>query len=289
MKIARYLHANRIGFGIVDNDRIVAITPSKQSPAATDPVTALLAALASQALPETAGWGRTGEPTLPIEQVRLLAPVERPGKIIGVGRNYVDHASEMAVETPDVPKIFFKWPGSVIGHRDEIRHTPAIRQLDYEVEIAVVIGKAARNVPRSEAARHIAGLTIVNDVSERSIQMMPKSGSTSLAKSLDTFCPMGPWLVTLDEVGSLDNIVLECRVNDELVQRGHSGQMIFPIPVLIEYLSQYITLEPGDVIATGTPAGVAMFRDPPLWLKPGDRIRMDVAGIGTLQNRVVAA
>jgi 2,4-diketo-3-deoxy-L-fuconate hydrolase len=289
MKIARYLHANRIGFGIVDKDQIVGITPSPQIPGETDPLATLLAALASDAIPESAGWGRTGEAPLPIEKVRLLAPVERPGKIIGVGRNYVDHASEMAVELPDVPKIFFKWPGSVIGHGEEIHHTSAIRQLDYEVEIAVVIGRTARNVSRSDAARHIAGLTIVNDVSERRIQMMPKSGSTSLAKSLDTFCPMGPWLVTLDEVGSLDNIVLECRVNDELVQRGHSGQMIFPIPVLIEYLSQYFTLEPGDVITTGTPSGVGMFRDPPRWLKPGDRIRMDVAGIGTLLNRVVAA
>ena len=286
MKIARYLHANRIGFGIVDKDRIVGITPSVQAPAATDPVAALLDALASHATPETAGWVRTGEVLL--SQVRLLAPIERPGKIIGVGRNYVDHASEMAVELPDVPKVFFKWPGSVIGHDDAIRHTSAIRHLDYEVEIAVVIGKTARNVSRSEATRHIAGITIVNDVSERAIQMMPKSGSTSLAKSLDTFCPMGPWLATLDEVGSLDDIPLECRVNEELVQQGHSGQMIFPIPVLIEYLSQYITLEPGDVIATGTPSGVGMYRDPPLWLKPGDQIRMDVGGIGTLLNRVVA-
>lgn len=288
MKIARYQHANRIGFGFVDEDRIVGITPGPKISAATDPFAALLAALANHVTPETAGWVRTGEPPLPIEKVRLLAPVERPGKIIGVGRNYVDHANEMAVELPDVPKIFFKWPGSVIGHGADIHHTSAIRQLDYEVEIAVVIGKTARNVSRSEAARHIAGLTIVNDVSERKIQMMPKSGSTSLAKSLDTFCPMGPWLVTLDEVGSLDDIVLECHVNDELVQRGRSGQMIFPIPVLIEYLSQYFTLEPGDVIATGTPSGVGMFRDPPRWLKPGDRIRMDVAGIGTLLNRVVA-
>lgn len=283
MKIARFKNKAQVALGIVEGDEIISLCPSE--PSGEDSFGALLAVLASGNSPMSAGWRRGI--SFALGQVKLLAPVARPGKIIGIGRNYFDHASEMAVETPEVPKVFFKWPGSVIGPNDTIQQTEAIKQLDHEVEIGVVIGKQCRNVSRIQAARHIAGLTIVNDVSDRALQMMPKAGSTSLAKSLDTFCPMGPWLVTLDEIGDFTDLTLECFINGQQVQFGSTAQMIFPIPVLIEYLSRYITLEPGDVIATGTPSGVGMYRVPQTWMKPGDTVTLRVSQIGTLENHVV--
>lgn len=286
MKLARFKKLGATAYGIVDNETITTITPGATAEYAVACVD-LLHALANGDTPEAAGWSHG--PSYAMADVTLLAPLARPGKIIGVGRNYEDHATEMAVEPPDVPKIFFKWPGAVIGPDEAIRHTPDIVQLDHEVEIAVVIGKLARYVARDNALRHVAGLTIVNDVSERALQMMPKAGSTSLGKSLDTFCPMGPWIVTLDEVGDLNDLELSCWVNGERVQHGHTAQMIFRIPFLIEYLSRFITLEPGDVIATGTPSGVGMYRTPPTWLQPGDTVRLAVSRIGALENPVVAA
>ncbi|MGI4982346.1 MAG: fumarylacetoacetate hydrolase family protein [Janthinobacterium lividum] len=285
MKLARIKRNGVVQFAIVSSDHVIALEP----PATIAPdaaQTSLLALLTDQVSPLDVGW--KARESLPLEAVRLLAPVGRPGKIVGVGRNYLDHASEMAVEIPAVPKMFLKWPGAVIGPDDDIHHTHRIKQLDHEVEVALVIGKPARDVTREHAGAYIAGLTILNDVSERAIQMMPNAPSTSLAKSLDTFCPMGPWLVTLDEIGSIDDITLECHVNGERVQHGHTSQMIFSMPVLVEYLSHLMTLEPGDVIATGTPSGVGMYRTPPVWLQPGDTVSLRVSGIGTLTNKVVS-
>ncbi|SDV50739.1 fumarylacetoacetate hydrolase family protein [Chitinasiproducens palmae] len=288
MKIARYQHEGVIRYGVVESERLQALA----APGKDDDVIRLLAALARGDAPEAAGWRRasaSGDRGVSFDEVTWLPPIALPGKIIGVGRNYDDHASEMAVETPDVPKLFMKWPGAMIGHQGEIRHTAEVRQMDYEVEVAVVIGKTARHVPVEAATQYIAAFTILNDVSERALQMMPKANSTSFGKSLDTFCPIGPWLVTRDAMPALDDITLQCWVNGERLQHGHTSRMIFDIPTLIAYLSRFITLEAGDIIATGTPAGVGMFRKPPRWLQPGDAIRMEVSGIGTLENRVVAA
>jgi len=222
----------------------------------------------------------------PLAAVRLLAPVPRPGKILGVGRNYGAHAAEGGLAAQEKPRIFVKLSTSVIGTGAPIPKPRSVAKLDYETELAVVIGKRARGVAERHALAHVAGYTILNDVSARELQFDVSPPQTSFAKSMDGFCPMGPCLATPDEVADAAAIKLRGWVNGELVQDGSTADLIFPVPVLIAYLSSYLTLEPGDVIATGTPAGVGAFRKPPRYLAPGDSVRMEISGIGVLENRV---
>ena len=221
--------------------------------------------------------------------VTLLAPLPAPGKILGVGRNYRAHAAEGGLAAQENPRIFVKLASAVIGTGAAIPKPAAVRKLDYETELAVVIGRRARGVAESEALAHVGGYTILNDVSARELQFDVSPPQTSFAKSMDGFCPMGPCLATPDELADIGNIRLRGSVNGELVQDGNTRDLIFPIPRLIAYLSSYLTLEPGDVIATGTPAGVGAFRKPPRYLAPGDVVRMEIEGIGVLENRVSAA
>jgi 2,4-didehydro-3-deoxy-L-rhamnonate hydrolase len=223
------------------------------------------------------------------ESVRLLAPVPRPGKIIGIGRNYRAHAAEGGLAAQEKPRIFVKLASSVIGTGAPIPKPAAVAKLDYETELAVIVGRAARGVSEAEAPAHIAGYTILNDVSARELQFDVAPPQTSFAKSMDGFCSMGPALATPDEFADIGDIRLKGWVNGELVQDGSTRDLIFPIPQLVAYLSCHLTLEPGDVIATGTPAGVGAFRKPPRYLVPGDVVRMEIAGIGVLENRVAAA
>jgi len=222
----------------------------------------------------------------PLAAVRLLAPVPRPGKILGVGRNYGAHAAEGGLAAQEKPRIFVKLSTSVIGTGAPIPKPRSVAKLDYETELAVVIGKRARGVAERHALAHVAGYTILNDVSARELQFDVSPPQTSFAKSMDGFCPMGPCLATPNEVADVAAIKLRGWVNGELVQDGSTADLIFPVPVLIAYLSSYLTLEPGDVIATGTPAGVGAFRKPPRYLAPGDSVRMEISGIGVLENRV---
>jgi len=222
----------------------------------------------------------------PLAAVRLLAPVPRPGKILGVGRNYGAHAAEGGLAAQEKPRIFVKLSTSVIGTGAPIPKPRSVAKLDYETELAVVIGKRARGVAERHALAHVAGYTILNDVSARELQFDVSPPQTSFAKSMDGFCPMGPCLATPDEVADVAAIKLRGWVNGELVQDGSTADLIFPVPVLIAYLSSYLTLEPGDVIATGTPAGVGAFRKPPRYLAPGDSVRMEISEIGVLENRV---
>jgi 2-keto-4-pentenoate hydratase/2-oxohepta-3-ene-1,7-dioic acid hydratase in catechol pathway len=219
--------------------------------------------------------------------VTLLAPLPRPGKILGIGRNYGAHAAEGGLAAQEKPRVFLKASGAVIGPRAPIPRPKRITQLDYETELAVIIGRPARDVAASEAAAHIAGYTILNDVSARELQFEVSPPQTSFAKSMDGFCPMGPCLATPDEFADPDDIHLRGWVNGEPVQDGRTRDLIFPVPELIAYLSSFLTLAPGDVIATGTPAGIGAFRRPPRYLEPGDVIRMEIAEIGVLENRVV--
>jgi 2-keto-4-pentenoate hydratase/2-oxohepta-3-ene-1,7-dioic acid hydratase in catechol pathway len=225
-----------------------------------------------------------------VEDVTLLAPIPRPGKIIGVGRNYADHAAEIgvtpAVKSAEKPRLFTKVPSCVVGPGAIVRRPTGIVKLDYEVELAVVIGTRATAVTRERALEHVAGYTILNDVSAREYQFDLSPPQTSFAKSMDGFCPMGPCLATADEIGDPRALTLTCHVNGEERQHGTVRDLIFDIPFLIEYLSRVMTLEPGDVIATGTPAGVAAFRKPPAWLVPGDRVRMEISGIGVLEHTI---
>lgn len=224
---------------------------------------------------------------LPLAAVTLLAPVPRPGKILGVGRNYGAHAAEGGLAAQEKPRIFIKLSTAVIGTGAPIRKPASVVKLDYETELAVVIGRRGRGIAQADALGHVAGYTVLNDVSARELQFDVSPPQTSLAKSMDTFCPMGPCLATADEFADVGDIRLTGWVNGEQVQDDTTAHLIFPVPVLIAYLSGFVTLEPGDVIATGTPAGVGAFRQPPRFLQPGDTVRMEIAQIGVLENPVV--
>lgn len=213
--------------------------------------------------------------------------VERPGKIICVGLNYRDHASESGLDLPQTPLLFAKWPSSVIGAGDAIKLPSITDEVDYEAELGVVIGKIARNVSEAEALDCVAGITCLNDVSARDIQRA--DGQWTRAKSLDTFCPIGPRLAPLDEVGDLDELRIRCILNDQVMQDSTTAELIFKIPQLISYITTGITLEPGDVIATGTPSGVGFARTPPVFLRDGDTVTVEVEGVGRLTNPVTAA
>jgi 2-keto-4-pentenoate hydratase/2-oxohepta-3-ene-1,7-dioic acid hydratase in catechol pathway len=233
---------------------------------------------------------------LPLGSVKLLAPFSRPRKnIFCVGKNYHEHAKEFhnsgfdasagAAATPDVPIIFTKPPTSVIGPGEPIpsRLDPT-RSLDYEGELTVVIGPGGRGIAKKDAFRHVYGYTIINDATARTLQQ--KHRQWFLGKSIDGFCPMGPWLLTADEVPDVGALRLETRVNGETRQDAVVSDLIFDIPTLIETISAGITLEPGDLIATGTPAGVGVFRDPKVLLKDGDEVTVEIAGLGALTNPV---
>ena len=219
-------------------------------------------------------------------EVTLMAPVPRPGKIVAIGRNYADHAKETGVSPFERPRIIAKLSSSVVGPGAVVQRPAAVGKLDFEAELAVVMGGFASNVPRERALQMVAGYTALNDLSAREFQFDVSPPQTTFAKSMDGFCPMGPWLITTDEIADPQALDIKSFVNDMPMQNGNTADMLFPVDRIIEYLSQFMTLEPGDVIATGTPAGSGAFRDPPVWLKPGDRVRIEVAQMGTLEHSI---
>jgi 2-keto-4-pentenoate hydratase/2-oxohepta-3-ene-1,7-dioic acid hydratase in catechol pathway len=219
----------------------------------------------------------------PLAEAELLAPVPRPGKIVAIGRNYKEHAAEEGADPPSAPLIFAKWPSSVIGQGAEIRWDPRLTgQVDYEAELAVVIGRRARRVSTADALDHVLGYTCLNDVSARDLQF--GDGQWVRGKSLDTFCPIGPWIVTTDEIADAQGLGIRCLVDGEVLQDANSSQMYFGVAQIVSYCSRSFTLEPGDVIATGTPAGVGAFRTPPRFLADGERVAVEIEGIGRLEN-----
>ena len=218
------------------------------------------------------------------EDVTLMAPLPNPGKIICVGHNYPDHGGSSSSE--EYPTFFGKFSNTVIGHHQPIVYPRFPIHLDYEAELAVVIGKRARNIDPACALDFIAGYTIFNDVTARDYQ--PHSSQWSIRKSFDTFGPMGPALVTADEIPEPGNLDLSLMLNGEERQHSNTRDMIFPIPFLMAYLARTMTLEPGDVIATGTPSGTGASRQPPVFMQPGDEVRIRIEGIGELANPIVA-
>jgi 2-keto-4-pentenoate hydratase/2-oxohepta-3-ene-1,7-dioic acid hydratase in catechol pathway len=213
-----------------------------------------------------------------------VLPIERPQKIVCIGLNYRDHAEEQGVPLPERPLLFAKWPNTLIGPGEAIRLPSISQEVDYEAELAVVIGLGGRNIARADAMRHVFGYTIVNDVTARDVQM--RHQQWDLGKSFDTFCPMGPWIVTGDEFDGA-RTRLRCWVNGALRQDALTSDLIFDIPTLIETCSRGITLVPGDVIATGTPAGVGLGMTPPTFLRAGDVVRIAIDGLGAIENRFV--
>jgi len=218
-----------------------------------------------------------------LEGLELLAPVARPGKVVAIGRNYREHVDEEGVDAPPAPLIFAKWPSAIVGPGAEIRWDPALTsQVDYEAELAVVIGRRARHINEPDALDHVLGYTCLNDVSARDLQF--GDGQWVRGKSLDTFCPMGPVLVTADEIPDPQDLDIECRVGDQLVQQANTSLMYFGVATIVSYCSRAFTLDPGDVIATGTPGGVGIFRHPPLLLADGDEVSVEIERIGRLTN-----
>lgn len=277
MKLVRYGRAGAERPGLIDAEgtlrdlsRVVRdITPDVLSPAGLR----RLRETRTARLPVVGGRPRLGPP---------LAGI---GKIVCIGLNYTDHAAEVGLPIPSEPLLFIKATSAVTGPRDPIVRPPGARKLDYEVELAAVIGRDARHVTEASALRHVAGYCIVNDVSERAFQM-EHGGTTTKGKSADTFAPIGPWLVTADEVGDPQALEAWTTVNGETRQRGHTGNMIFSVRQLVAYVSRFMALRAGDVLSTGTPAGVAHGLKPPRYLEPGDVVEMGITGLGTQRSRI---
>ncbi|MDT8329193.1 MAG: fumarylacetoacetate hydrolase family protein [Roseovarius sp.] len=246
----------------------------------------------SGVLPDLAGAVLGDLPTVNPESLplvegnpRLGPPVGHVGKLICIGLNYIDHAAELGVDPPKDPVVFLKATSAIIGPHDTVVLPRGSKRGDWEVELGIVIGKRAKYVSEETALDHVAGYTIVNDVSERGFQL-ERSGQWTKGKSCDTFGPMGPWLVTPDEVGDVQNLDLSVDVNGERMQSGNSRLMIFTVAQIVAYLSDLMTLEPGDVIATGTPPGVGMGHKPPRYLSAGDEMVLRISGLGAQRSPV---
>jgi 2-keto-4-pentenoate hydratase/2-oxohepta-3-ene-1,7-dioic acid hydratase in catechol pathway len=225
-------------------------------------------------------------PRFKLSQVKLRAPVPRPPKFICVGLNYRDHAREAGLEIPKIPAIFNKFPNTVIGPGDPIVLPKVSKRPDYEAEFAFVIGRGGRNIPASRALDHVFGYTIVNDVSARDYQMA--TSQWLMGKTFDTFAPMGPWIVTKDEIPDPHTLDLSLEIGGEVLQCSNTRELVFGVEALVEFLSSVVTLEPGDIVSTGTPSGVGFARKPPQYLKPGEEVVIRIQGIGELRNPVVA-
>ncbi len=243
--------------------------------------------------------GRTLETELP--RLRALSPAALPpvdssvrvgpavaqvGKIVCVGLNYADHAHETGQAVPAEPILFLKATSSIVGPFDDIVLPPGSQKGDWEVELGVVIGRTTRYVSREDALEHVAGVCVINDVSERSYQL-ERGGQWDKGKGCDTFCPLGPWLVTLDEAGDLGSLDLWCKVDGQTMQHGNTRTMIFDVAHLVHYTSQFMSLQAGDIISTGTPPGVGMSMKPPRWLRENDIVELGIAGLGEQRQRVV--
>jgi 2-keto-4-pentenoate hydratase/2-oxohepta-3-ene-1,7-dioic acid hydratase in catechol pathway len=283
MRLAHFHHGTTHRLGVVVDDQVNDLGASAPELPA-DPLAFLAAGpdaldRARQATERTPAW-------LPLADVRLLAPVPRPGKLVAMALNYRDHLEETGMEAPTFPTFFTKQSTCVVGPGDDIEVPRVSDLVDYEGELAVVIGTRCRHVAAADALSVVAGYTIVNDVTVRDWQM--RAPTMMIGKSFDTHGPMGPWLVTADELPDPQSLGIRTTVNGQLLQDGNTKDMIFDIATQIETLSTAMTLEPGDVISTGTPAGVGIVRQPPVLLRPGDTVRIEIEGIGALENPVVA-
>ena len=221
------------------------------------------------------------------KNTRLGPPVARPSKIICIGLNYSDHATESQMQIPVEPIIFFKSTTAIVGPNDNLVIPKNSQKTDWEVELALVIGKKASYVTEENAMEHVAGYILHNDVSERAFQL-EMSGTWDKGKGCDTFAPLGPWLATKDEITNVDALRLWLKVNDKMMQDGNTANLIFKVPFLVSYVSQFMTLLPGDIISTGTPAGVGLGFKPPVYLKAGDIVELGIDGLGVSRQKCIA-
>lgn len=295
MKLVSYHSPSGLAPGLVDDGTVYALgsalaTTGLAAPADVMTVRAFLEQYGDR-LQEVAGVlgaavrGGAVEPVGATEAVRLGPPVPDPAKVLCVGLNYSDHVGETGRAMPNHPDLFAKFASSLIGADDLIDRTDVTDNLDFEGELAVVIGRPCSRVSEEEALDYVAGLSVLNDVTARDLQYR---GTQWLAgKALDHSTPFGPALVTLDEIGDPQNLDIATYVNGSQVQGSNTRHMIFPVATIVSYISQFLTLNPGDVIATGTPEGIGAKRTPPLWLRPGDKVEVVVEKVGTLQSQVV--
>ena len=283
MKLCTFEHAAAPRVGVVLDEEVVDLTAA--APELPREMCALLGA-GEPALRTARDAAARAKSRIALESVRLLAPILRPPKFLAIGLNYADHIAEAGLETPKVPTVFNKQSTCVTGPRDPI-HMPRVSSaVDYEGELGFVIGRRCRHVPRSRAREVIAGYLVVDDVSVRDWQL--RVPTWTMGKSFDTHGPIGPWLTTADEVGDPHALALRTWVNGELRQHSNTKELIFDCDALVEHLSTAFTLEPGDVIATGTPGGVGIAMKPPALLKAGDVVRIEIDGLGALENPVIA-
>ena len=279
MKLVRYGPPGREKPGLIDADGVLRDLSRKVKDIDADALAPMtlsgLRKLDTRRLPAVKGRPRLGP------------CVATPSKFVAIGLNYTDHAKETGAPIPESPVVFFKTPSCIVGANDNIMIPMDSTQLDWEVELGVVIGRTARYVATKDALRYVAGYCIVNDVSERDFQLKRGASQWSKGKGCDTFGPTGPWLVTSDEVKDPQNLDMWLDVNGERRQTGNTRTMIFNVPDLVADVSRYMTLLPGDIITTGTPPGVALGMKPPQWLKAGDVVTLGIAGLGEQRQRVV--
>ena len=267
MKIAQFQDAHGIGIGVIEKDTLQPLGFDGD----------MIDFLAGER-----DLAPRGEP-VPLEGVRLLPPLSRPSKIMALGLNYRDHAEEQNARLPEVPLIFAKFPNSLIGQGDPICWDDGVTaKVDYEAELAVIIGSRVRNCPEKESMEAVFGYTCANDVSARDLQFGDRQWVRG--KSLDTFCPLGPWVVTTDEIPDPHVLGIRSELNGATMQDSNTEMLIFNIPFLVSFLSRHFTLFPGDIILTGTPSGVGNFRTPPVYMKDGDEVTVEIEGIGRLSN-----
>lgn len=281
MRLVSFQHDGKVQIGVVTGDDVCPLDQAR-----FPDMTAFLAA-GDAALAEAAkidGGEASPRTKYKLSDVKLLAPVTRPGKIVAVGLNYRDHAIETRLEIPTVPVLFAKFSNSINGPDGPVVLPNADPQVDYEAELAVVVGRRAKAVSEADAMDYVAGYMPLNDVTERRWQFADKQWVRG--KSCDTFCPTGPWLTMRDAVPDPHVLAIRMRVNGNVMQSSNTSNLIFRVPALVAFISQAITLEPGDIIATGTPNGVGFARKPPVFMKSGDVMEVEIEGLGVLRNRI---
>ncbi|MBS4021669.1 MAG: fumarylacetoacetate hydrolase family protein [Dethiobacter sp.] len=302
MKLVTYKKQDKNSIGFLINDSVVDLSAAAEYAASrtgaaaavsypSDMVELLEREMldAAHSLHETfqkqSEW--VSEIGVPVAEVELLAPLRKPGKVICIGLNYMDHAKETGKPIPTAPIVFGKYANSIVGPGSAVNIPPVTDKVDYEAELAVVIGKRASRVAADSALGYVAGYMNFNDISARDLQMA--DGQWMKGKFLDTFAPTGPWLVTKEDIQDPGKLKIELRLNGKTMQSSSTGNLIFSVPTLISFLSGLLTLEPGDIIATGTPSGVGAAMNPPLFLQAGDTVEVEVEGLGVLTNPVTAS
>lgn len=287
MKLVTFVQngTTRIGALISKNGEERLVDFSQADPSLPKDMLAFLAGgQATKAMAQKAIDGASN--TVALSSVKLLAPIPRPGKIICIGLNYSDHAAETGQAIPKFPVIFTKYSNTVIATGESIVLPRVSNEVDYEAELGFVIGKTARHVSTAQALDYVAGYMPINDVSARDYQN--RTSQWTIGKTFDTFAPMGPALVTADEIGNPNNLKISLTINGETLQNSNTDKLIFNIQQLVESITEVMTLEPGDVVSTGTPPGVGMARNPKRYMKAGDVVNVTIEGLGTLSNPVVA-